>query len=176
MMAYNPQFPPPTPPRSDSSLFQRPPPSSRPIPAPILPPNGTYSFPSSAVYTPYGYQYAYPPPQNPPVATAATAHVVPPPPPLPPQQSPALVGNGYHGPPVNHGSGMLKHNMHQGQSLDQRGFGIGVNKGMNMMYGEGKTGFDFVVVLLRTSVCCFWGLFLCFYRARWTLQGLRPNG
>lgn len=137
MMAYNPQFPPPTTPRSDSSLFQRPP-SSRPAPAPILPPNGTYSFLSSAVYTPYGYQYAFPPPQDPPVATA---HVPPPPPSLPPQQSPALVENGYHGPPVNHGSGMLKHNMHQSQSLDQRGFGIGVNKAMNMMYGEGKTGF-----------------------------------
>ena len=151
MMDFHPNLQPPRPhiPRSESSLFVRPSPSRSTAPPapPLLPPHGSYSFPTPSTaatfYAPFGYPesrpavYGYPTQQQQqqqtPLSTSSSVSS-----PVPVSQSLVDTNNGYHFPPVNHGSG-VKYNQNQNQNQgnqNQRGI-VGINKSFNL-YGEGR--------------------------------------
>lgn len=152
MMDFHPNLQPPRPhiPRSESSLFVRPSPSrpAAPPAPPLLPPHGSYSFPTPSTaatfYAPFGYpefrpaNYGYPTQQQQqqqtPLSTAPSVSS-----PAPVTRPPLVdTNNGYHFPSVNHGSG-VKYNQNQNQNQgdqNQRGI-VGINKSFNL-YGEGR--------------------------------------
>lgn len=156
MMDFHPNLQPPRPhiPRSESSLFVRPSPSrpAAPPAPPLLPPHGSYSFPTPSTaatfYTPFGYPesrpavYGYPTQQQQQQQQQQQTPLTTPSSVSPPALTrPSLVdtNNGYHFPSVNHGSG-VKYNQYQNQSQsqDQSQRGIfGINKSFNL-YGEGR--------------------------------------
>ena len=146
MMDFHPNLQPPRPyiPRSESSLFVRPSPSrpAAPPAPPLLPPHGSYSFPTPSTaatfYTPFGYPesrpavYGYPSQQQQQTPLPTASSVSSP----APVTRPSLIdtNNGCHFPSVNHGSG-VKYNQNQGDQ-NQRGI-VGINKSFNL-YGEGR--------------------------------------